>query len=89
MRWLRKPKELTREDLIALEQAYQQLPKAVLQDLHDLIQPHQLSFVQEDPHGRKSAYNEGLRAVWLHIMSRREDLRDVIAHYKEPFNHDA
>lgn len=57
----------------ALFEAYQQIPKAVLEDLAEYIHPDHLSFVAEDPSGRKSAFNEGLRAVWIHIQRRRAE----------------
>jgi hypothetical protein len=64
-------RELTPEEQLArLHQAYQQIPDLVLDDLRGFIAPDELTFVAEDPTGRISAYNEGLRAVWIHLRKR-------------------
>jgi len=73
------PLEPALGDLEALKAAYQQIPPLVLADLALFINPHELSFVTDDPSGRLSAYNEGLRAVWIHVTKRREQLPELIA----------
>ena len=63
--------ELTPEEqLLSLHKAYQQIPDLVIEDLRGFIGPDELTFVAEDPTGRISAYNEGLRAAWIHIQKR-------------------
>jgi len=77
------PPDPTIADLEARKTAYQQIPPLVLQDLAEFINPGELSFVSDDPSGRLSAYNEGLRAVWIHITKRREQLPLLIAKLRE------
>jgi len=73
------------ESLLA---AYKQIPQDVMDDIERQIRPHNPSFVPSDPGGRHTAFNEGMRSVWLHIQKRREmtylDIEDLAKrHQKE------
>lgn len=65
------PQGVSFEYLVELQRAYAGIPELVLRDLEEFIRPNDLSFVIDDPNGRKSAFNEGERAVWLRILHRR------------------
>lgn len=70
--------DVTLDQLIELHQAYMRIPDLVLRDLFNFIRPHDPTFMSHDPCGRQTAFNEGERAVWLHVQKRREDLGERI-----------
>ena len=62
-----------------LSAEYKQIPDRVIDDLHKAIQPEASSFVAGQP--EQTAFNEGRRSVWLHIMRYTQmdesDLREI------------
>ncbi len=55
----------------ALLGAYKLIPQEVLDDIERFVRPEFPSFVTADPGGRQTAFNEGMRSIWLHIQKRR------------------
>ena len=62
---------MTRAEYEALQAEYLKIPQAVIEDLHHFIRPDMPSFSRGPEGARLTDYNEGLRAVWLHIEKRR------------------
>lgn len=74
---------MNRAEYEALQAEYMKVPQAVWEDLASFVRPDMPSFSRDDPGGRTTAYNEGLRAVWLHMEKRRSAQFHELAVIKE------